>query len=117
MGRSTLQVCVSREFAVFATNRTSPIVGWLRELAAKAHADCGGPGIGAVGMCFTGGVAPAMGGAERMLAPGLSQPAAPPPVRAPRRAPPRLRDPPPATPRRRARADARCVRGPRLTPD
>ncbi|MCJ7673098.1 MAG: dienelactone hydrolase, partial [Acidimicrobiia bacterium] len=42
--------CVSRDFATWALDRTSPITAWLRALAADAHAACGGPGVGAVGM-------------------------------------------------------------------
>ena len=57
-----------------ATDRTSPIISWLRRLAADAHAECGGPGVGAVGMCFTGGFALGMMVDETMLAPVLSQP-------------------------------------------
>jgi dienelactone hydrolase len=75
--RAGLRACVSREFTVFATGRTSPIVGWLRALAARAHEECGGPGVGAVGMCFTGGFALGMMVDERMLAPVLSQPSLP----------------------------------------
>src|SRR5262249_39042592 len=41
--RSLLRVCVSREFVLLA-DRTSPVVTWLRALAARAHAECGGPG-------------------------------------------------------------------------
>ncbi len=66
-----LRSCVSREFAVF-TDRTSPVVGWLRALAAHAHAECGGPGVGAVGMCFTGGFALAMAVDAAVLAPVLA---------------------------------------------
>ena len=72
-----LRACVSREFTIFATGRTSPVVAWLRALAAKAHEECGGPGVGAVGMCFTGGFALGMMVDERMLAPVLSQPSLP----------------------------------------
>jgi dienelactone hydrolase len=72
-----LWACVSREFTVFATGRTSPVIAWLRALAAKAHEECGGPGVGAVGMCFTGGFALGMMVDERMLAPVLSQPSLP----------------------------------------
>jgi dienelactone hydrolase len=75
--RSILRACVSKEFTLFATGRTSPIVGWLRALAAQAHAECGGPGVGAVGMCLTGGFALGMAVDERMLAPVLSQPSLP----------------------------------------
>jgi len=56
MRRTLRQVCVSREFHLLA-DRTPPAVTWLRALAAQAHAECGGPGVGAVGMCFTGGFA------------------------------------------------------------
>lgn len=69
--------CVSREFTVLATGRTSPVVDWLRALAAHEHERCGGPGVGAVGMCFTGGYALAMATDERLLAPVLSQPSMP----------------------------------------
>jgi dienelactone hydrolase len=70
-------VCVAREFATLALDRTSPITGWLRRLAADAHAECGGPGVGAVGMCFTGGFALGMMVDEILLAPVLSQPSLP----------------------------------------
>jgi dienelactone hydrolase len=74
---SVLRACVAKEFTVFATGRTSPIVSWLRALAAQAHQECGGPGVGAVGMCFTGGFALGMAVDDRMLAPVLSQPSLP----------------------------------------
>lgn len=77
---SMAPVCISREFTVFATGRTSPVVGWLRALAAEEHERCGGPGVGAVGMCFTGGYALAMAADERMIAPVLSQPSIPLPL-------------------------------------
>ncbi|UQE76273.1 dienelactone hydrolase family protein [Gordonia sp. PP30] len=77
MARTLGKVCVSREFTIFATGKTSPVVGWLRALAAKAHEECGGPGVGAVGMCVTGGFALAMAVDDRMLAPVLSQPSLP----------------------------------------
>jgi dienelactone hydrolase len=75
--RTLPRVCVAREFATLALDRTSPIIGWLRRLAADAHAECGGPGVGAVGMCFTGGFALGMMVDDRMLAPVLSQPSLP----------------------------------------
>ena len=49
------------------------IVEWLRALARKAHAECGGKGVGAVGMCFTGGYALAMMTEPAVVAPVLSQ--------------------------------------------
>jgi dienelactone hydrolase len=74
---ATVPACVSREFSVLATGRSSPVVDWLRALAAHEHESCGGPGVGAVGMCFTGGFALAMATDERLLAPVLSQPSLP----------------------------------------
>ena len=70
-------ICIRREFNVWANGRTSPIVDWLRALARKAHADCGGKGVGAVGMCFTGGFALAMMTDPSVVAPVLSQPSMP----------------------------------------
>jgi dienelactone hydrolase len=52
-------------------------VSWLRALAADQHTRCGGPGVGAVGMCFTGGFALAMATDNRLLAPVLAQPSLP----------------------------------------
>jgi dienelactone hydrolase len=69
--------CVSREFATWASGRTSPVIRWLRALARQVHEECGGPGVGAVGMCFTGGFALAMMVDDRMVAPVLSQPSLP----------------------------------------
>jgi dienelactone hydrolase len=79
--RSILRVCIAREFSTLA-DRTSPVVSWLRALAAKAHVECGGPGVGALGMCFTGGFALAMAVEPSVLAPVLSQPALPAPLNA-----------------------------------
>jgi dienelactone hydrolase len=75
-------VCVSREFATFAKRRTSPVTTWLRALAAQVHGECGGAGVGVVGMCLTGGFALAMMVDEVVLAPVLSQPSLPFPVSA-----------------------------------
>ena len=74
---SMVPACVSREFAVWATGRTSPVVDWLRALARHEHDRCGGPGVGAVGMCFTGGFALAMAADPVLVAPVLSQPSLP----------------------------------------
>src|SRR2546423_8631967 len=78
--RSIARACVAREFVTMATDRTSPIVSWLRRLAAVTHAECGGPGVGAVGMCFTGGFALGMMVDGTMLAPGPTQPSLPVPL-------------------------------------
>jgi dienelactone hydrolase len=71
------RACVAREFTMFVTRKNSPLTEWLRALARHAHAECGGPGVGAVGMCITGGFALAMMVDERVMAPVLSQPSLP----------------------------------------
>lgn len=70
-------ICVRREFDVWSTDRSSPIVDWLRALAAVVHDECGGRGVGAVGMCFTGNFALAMMTEPSVVAPVLSQPSLP----------------------------------------
>jgi dienelactone hydrolase len=75
--RSISWGCVSREFATMATRRTSPVTTWLRALARSLHAELGGPGVGVVGMCFTGGFALAMMVDDAVMAPVLSQPSLP----------------------------------------
>jgi dienelactone hydrolase len=77
MIKSLGPACVSREFAAMALKKTSPVTVWLRALASHEHGRCGGPGVGAVGMCFTGGFALAMMVDETMVAPVLSQPSLP----------------------------------------
>jgi len=75
--KSFSSVCVSREFSSWALNRTSPVIAWLRALARDLHERAGGNGVGAVGMCFSGGFALAMAVDDEMLAPVLSQPSMP----------------------------------------
>jgi dienelactone hydrolase len=77
MASSAAKVCISREFTTMALNKTSPIISWLRELAKYLHAEVGGKGVGAVGMCFSGGFALGMMVDDIMLAPVLSQPSLP----------------------------------------
>jgi dienelactone hydrolase len=77
---SLTKVCIAKEFTAFALNQTSPIIAWLRALARNLHNDVGGPGVGAVGMCFSGGFALGMMVDDIMLAPVLSQPSLPLPV-------------------------------------
>jgi dienelactone hydrolase len=77
---SMLKVCIAKEFTTFALNQTSPIISWLRALARHLHAEVGGPGVGAVGMCYSGGFALGMMVDDIMLAPVLSQPSLPLPL-------------------------------------
>jgi dienelactone hydrolase len=75
--QSLRQVCVSREFTMLATKKSSTITKWLNELAHHEHEATGGPGVGVVGMCLTGGFALAMLVDPVVVAPVLSQPSLP----------------------------------------
>jgi dienelactone hydrolase len=80
VGKVLPRLCVSREFTTMATGQTSPIAVWLRSLARSLHDELGGPGVGALGMCFTGGFALAMMVDTSVVAPVLAQPSLPFPV-------------------------------------
>ncbi len=71
------RACISREFTVLAKNESSPITDWLRALCRHAHHECGGPGVGAIGMCLTGNFALSLMVDESVMAPVLSQPSLP----------------------------------------
>lgn len=75
--QSSASACISRKFAVVALRRASPVTVWLRALARSVHDELGGPGVGVVGMCFTGGFALAMMVDDIVLAPVMSQPSLP----------------------------------------
>lgn len=74
---SMAKVCISREFTTMALGQTSPIISWLRALARSLHNEVGGRGVGAIGMCFSGGFALGMMVDDIMVAPVLSQPSLP----------------------------------------
>jgi len=113
---SLVRACVSREFNVLATNQTSPVIGYLRELATHEHQRCGGPGVGAVGMCLTGGFALAMSVEPSVVAPVLSQPSMPLPIGSGRRKALGLSHDDLDVVKRRA-DDGLCVMGLRFTGD
>ena len=71
------RACVSAEFRALERGVSSPVTLWLRGLARLAHGECGGPGVGAVGMCFTGNFALTMMLEPSMLAPVVCQPSLP----------------------------------------
>lgn len=71
------RACVSAEFRALGLNVSSPVTLWLRGLARVAHGECGGPGVGAIGMCFTGNFALTMMLEPSMLAPVVCQPSLP----------------------------------------
>lgn len=71
------RACVSAEFHALAGRGSSPVTAWLRALARSVHAECGDPGVGAIGMCFTGNFALSMMLEPALLAPVLCQPSLP----------------------------------------
>ena len=71
------RTCMSAEFRAFAADESHPVTQWLRALARLAHGECGGPGVGAIGMCFTGNFALSMMLESAVLAPVVCQPSLP----------------------------------------
>jgi dienelactone hydrolase len=71
------RACISAEFRALANHGPSPVTHWLRALSRQVHHDCGGPGVGAIGMCFTGNFALSMMLDHSMVAPVLAQPSLP----------------------------------------
>lgn len=76
-GTVVRRACVSAEFRAFAGGGTSPVVAWLRGLARVAHAERGGLGVGAVGLCFTGNFALSMTLEPAVVAPVVNHPSLP----------------------------------------
>jgi dienelactone hydrolase len=114
--RAIVPACVSQEFAAFARGTTAPLSLWLRSLARRAWDECGGPGVGALGMCWTGGFALGMMVDELMLAPVLSQPSLPIGISRRHKADIHLSPEDLAAVKGRA-ADGQCVMGLRFTND
>jgi dienelactone hydrolase len=110
------RACVSKEFTLLALNKTSPIVDYLRDLAKHEHDACGGPGVGALGMCLTGGFALAMCVEPSVIAPVMSQPSLPLPTNLEHRRAPGMSDADFAVVQGRT-ADDLCVMGLRFSSD
>jgi len=72
-----VSLCVSREFSLFANGHSSPIVEWLKPLCRRAHQECGGRGVGVIGMCLTGGFALSMAVEASVISSVLAQPGLP----------------------------------------
>lgn len=71
------KTCVSAEFRALSGRGERPVTRWLRSLARQALLECSGPGVGAVGMCFTGNFALSMVLEPAVIAPVVSQPSLP----------------------------------------
>ncbi len=77
LGNLVRVFCLRKEFYLFAANKTSPIVDWLRQLCAKIKVETGAKGVGTIGMCLTGNFALAMMADDHVLASVSSQPSMP----------------------------------------
>jgi dienelactone hydrolase len=71
------KACVSAEFRALEKGKDAPITDWLRALAVHVFSECGGRGVGAVGMCFTGNFALSMMLEAPTMAPVVCQPSLP----------------------------------------
>jgi dienelactone hydrolase len=80
VGKNLVKLCISREFRIWAANKTSPVVSWLRELGRHLHAGHQARGVGVIGMCLSGGFALAMVADEHVLAAVMAQPSLPIPI-------------------------------------
>jgi dienelactone hydrolase len=82
LARSFATLCISREFRAFARRADRPVAEYVRAVARRVHDRVGGPGVGVIGMCFSGGFALASAVEPSVLAPVASQPGLPMPVTA-----------------------------------
>ena len=71
------RACVRHEFSMLAARGSSPITIYLRALCRSVHAELGGKGVGAIGMCLTGNFALSLMVDPVVMAPVLSQPSLP----------------------------------------
>jgi dienelactone hydrolase len=71
---------VDREFRAFAPGADRPVAEYVRAVARRLHGQVGGPGVGVVGMCFSGGFALAAAAEPAVLAAVASQPTLPLPL-------------------------------------
>jgi dienelactone hydrolase len=82
---SFASACISREFRAFAKRADRPVAEYVRAVARRVHDRVGGPGVGVIGMCFSGGFALASAVEPAVLAPVASQPSLPLPLTGGRR--------------------------------
>ena len=69
--------CMRKEFSIFRSRQSSPIVDWLRALCRKVKENDKTKGVGVIGMCLTGNFAISLIGDDSVLASVASQPALP----------------------------------------
>lgn len=111
------RACVAREFMALATNAQRPVARYLRALARDLNERTPGPGVGVIGMCFTGGFALAAAVDDSVLAPVMSQPSVPIALTPAQRRDPGLSESELMTVVERTRNDGLCAMGLRFTGD
>lgn len=77
IGNTIRVLCMRREFQLFSTNQSSPIVDWLKALCRHLKEVHGVNGVGVIGMCLTGNFAISLMADEAVLAGVASQPSLP----------------------------------------
>jgi dienelactone hydrolase len=111
------RACITREFQAFARRADRPIAEYVRALARHLHEAAGGPGVGVIGMCFSGGFALAAAVEPAVLAPVTSQPSLPLPVSRSRRVDLGMSDRERAAITERVRDEGLCLVGLRFSED
>lgn len=111
------KACITREFAAFARRADRPIAEYVRALARHLHARVGGPGVGVIGMCFSGGFALASAVEPAVLAPVGSQPSVPLPLGTARKRDLGMSEREQAVIAERVRSEGLCLVGLRFTED
>jgi dienelactone hydrolase len=74
------RLCVASEMKAFAAGAERPVSGFLRALAAELNNRTPGPGVGVIGLCFTGGFALATAVDDSVVAAVMSEPSVPFPI-------------------------------------
>jgi dienelactone hydrolase len=111
------RLCVSAEFRAFATASSRPISEFLRAVARDLNARTPGPGVGVIGMCFSGGFALAAAVDDSVVAPVMSQPSLPFPVGRQRKADIGLAPHELEAVKARTKDDGLCILGLRFSED
>jgi dienelactone hydrolase len=111
------KACITREFQAFARRADRPVAEYVRALARDLHRRAGGPGVGVIGMCFSGGFALAAAVEPAVLAPVASQPSLPLPIGASRRQDLGMSDADRTAISERVRTEGLCLLGLRFSED
>jgi len=73
----TARLCLRRELNALSADAPSEVAGWLRALCRRMLKECGGKGVGVIGMCLTGHLVISTMLDESVLVPVLCEPSVP----------------------------------------